>query len=157
MICWCEASPPSHCSTWSSLLREIQLCTEQAQVRLEGAKSIIANKARVLILTVLCITWTYLWVSPHIWYRSPGPRTYTATPPVCSPRPRCWSGYDWLSLWSDSTHCCCYPHFLGFLPTIVPVNLTSNLGCTLNPDSLQHNSAVSKLSSIYCEGIIFSP
>ena len=35
------ASPPSHCSTCSSLRREKQLCTEQNEVRWEGWKSVI--------------------------------------------------------------------------------------------------------------------
>ena len=41
---------------------------------------------------IMCLTWRYLVVSPRIWSQSPGPRTYTATPPVCSPRAWSWPG-----------------------------------------------------------------
>ena len=99
-LSWSVSSPPSHCSTYSSLLREIQLCREQTEARWEGGESSIDTLIHREIVT---LTWTYHWVSPHIWPLSPGPRTCTATLPVCSPLASNCSGFAWLPLSSDST------------------------------------------------------
>ena len=60
VICWCVASPPSHCSTYSSLLREIQLCTEQTEARWEGGNQLLLARVPLYHLNMSLGVSTYL-------------------------------------------------------------------------------------------------